>query len=186
MKILLWKTVFVLFVGSMPVLIGLVLLGASESGDSPSIQVRYHDVLVQLAEVEVKAAAELNRKTPNAVAQQTMDRLRTNAAVARQLHERATRGYADMPEAHVLYADARAQLAESDYRSAVKLRERNPNSMPELKLERIRLSAELANLRVEMWKHPESLTSLVDQMQWEIDQMSQEILDLHKRVERLE
>ena len=182
MKTLLCKTTVFSLVGGML----LVLVGATETGTSSSVQVQYHDILVQIAEVDLQIAAESNRKAPGSFPGQTIERLQTNVNVARQLHERATLGYGDMPEAHVLYAEARAQLSENNYRSAIKARELDPDSVPELKLEKIRLSAELARLRLEMWKHPESLTSLVDHMQWEIDQLSQEILQLHKRLERLE
>ena len=164
----------------------LALAGAEETDKPTSVRTQYHDVLVQIAEVELQIANEANRKTPGVYVAQTMARLKTNVDVAQKLRERAAMDYGDMPEAHVLYAEARAQLAEKDYLTAVEVSKRNPNSIPELRLEKIRLNAELAKLRVEMWKHPGNVSSLVDHMQWEIDQLSQEILQLHKRLERLE
>jgi hypothetical protein len=182
MKTLLCQMMVFLIVGGML----LVLVDARETENSSNVRVQYYEVLVQIAEVDLQIAAESNRKVRGSFPGQTIQRLQTNVDVARKLHERATLGYGDMPEAHVLYAEARAQLSENNYRSAIKVRELDPNSMGELKLEKIRLSAELARLRLVMWKHPESLSSLVDHMQWEIDQLSQEILELHRRVERLE
>ena len=182
MKTLLCRMMVFSLVGGML----LVLVGATETESSSGVQVQYHDVLVQIAEVDLQIANESNRKSPGSFPGQTIQRLQTNVDVARKLHERATLGYGDMPEAHVLYAEARAQLSENNYRSAIKARELDPNSVSELKLEKIRLAAELARLRLEMWKHPDSLSSLVDHMQWEIDQLSQEILELHRRIERLE
>ena len=182
MKTLLCRMMLFSLVGGLL----LVLVSATETESSSGVQVQYHDVLVQIAEVDLQIANESNRKSPGSFPGQTIQRLQTNVDVARKLRERATLGYGDMPEAHVLFAEARAQLSEHNYRSAIKARELDPNSVGELKLEKIRLAAELARLRLEMWKHPESLSSLVDHMQWEIDQLSQEILELHRRVERLE
>ena len=41
----------------------------------------------------------------------------------------------------------------------------------------------MAQIRVELWKDPAYLPSLMDRMQWQIDRLTEEVVELRERVD---
>ncbi|HIE99484.1 MAG TPA: hypothetical protein EYG03_12055 [Planctomycetes bacterium] len=57
----------------------------------------------------------------------------------------------------------------------------------ELLIKEFRLKAEVAELRMAIWNNPETnVLSLLDHMHWQLERVSEEVLDLQKRVDKLE
>ena len=51
----------------------------------------------------------------------------------------------------------------------------------------LRLKSEIAKLRLEIWSHPgTNVLSLMDHMHWQLERVSEEVLDLQRRVDKLE
>jgi len=183
MRMLACRTVaFVVLAGT-----ALVLTSGSETEDSASFQIQYHQALVELAELEYQTAMESNRKAAGAIAGWNLDRLKKNVMLSKKLLENAMRDAGDdMSTLHIVHAKELAKMAASDYRTALESKRLNPSAISAYRLEKTRLTAEIARLRVEMWKEPTSVSSLVDHMHWEIDRLSRDVLDLQQRLERLE
>jgi hypothetical protein len=165
----------------------LVLTSGSETEDVASPQIQYHQALVQLAELEYDAALDSNRRVSGTFGKRYLERLQVNIRLSQRLLENAKRDAGeDMSTLHVLHAEEWARIADKDYRSALKARESNPQLISKYRVEKARLNAEITKLRVELWKEPKHISSLVDHMHWEIDRMSRNILDFQQRLERLE
>ena len=49
-------------------------------------------------------------------------------------------------------------------------------------MKRLRAKADIATLRLEMWRSDKYVHSLIDQMQWQIDRLTEQIIDLNHRV----
>lgn len=151
------------------------------------LRVRYAKACLQLAQVELQRAEELQSKVPGAGKTTRIDWLKGNVQVAEK-HLEIAREYehgSTMP-LQAAYADAAAKAAEKDFQSAKSVRERHPEAIPELKLESLRLKAEVARLRAELWRDPANLPSLLDQMQWQIDRLTEALIEVDQRVRVIE
>lgn len=158
------------------------------AADAPdSIGVRYADACLRLAKLELTRALELNERVPRAKSATRIDWLKANVAAAEE-QVRIAREYqqgSTMP-LQAAYADATAMSATAEFQAAKQFAESNPGVMSELQLDKLQLQAEIAGLRAEMWRDSSNLPSLVDQMQWQIDRLTEEVIELDQRVRALE
>jgi hypothetical protein len=82
------------------------------------------------------------------------------------------------------------QLAKEEYQKFLKAREAklaDPILYNKHELNELRLKAELAKLRFAIWSEPESnMLSIFDQVHWQLERLSEEVLELQRRFEILE
>ncbi len=164
-----------------------VLAGAARQhkGNPPEepVAVRYARASLELAKIELKKLEEQNKKVPRVVPAIIVERAKMNVKVAEAQVEQAIGPSAGgTANVHIRYAEERVKVAELEFEKAKEARRRNPDAVIELEVERLRLVAETARLRLAMWRDPVYLPSLLDQMQWELDRVSEEVVELNKRV----
>ncbi len=82
----------------------------------------------------------------------------------------------------LVYAEKTAALAERELEEAVFLNKNSPSRISQLNVKRLRAKAEIAALRLKMWRSDKYVHSLIDQMQWQIDRLTEQIIDLNHRV----
>lgn len=149
------------------------------------LAVRYAQASLKLAEIDLRKAEEQNKKVPRTIPQVIVERLRRNVAVSEAQLEQALQPSAGgAVNVHVRYAEERVRIAELEIEKAQKARQRDPDAVPAVEVERLALAADVARLRLDMWRNPVYLPSLLDQMQWQLDRLSEEVIDLNKRVEK--
>lgn len=164
---------------------------AAQPEDNPSrdriLSLQFAQANLNLAQIELQIALEDNRKVAGTVPDILIERLRMNVTVAAAQVEQAlgpsTPGAMNV---HLRYAEERARVARLDFQKAEAARKKQPESITDLQFERLRLEANVASLRLAIWRNPIFLPSLLDQMQWQIDRLGDEIIELHKRVDRAE
>ena len=180
-------TFFALFLGTAG--IG-VLAAASQQRQQGNpaeepVSVRYARASLELARIELQKHLEQEKKAPRIIPAIVIERTRMNVKVAEtQLEQALQPATGGTIHVQVRYAEERAKIAELEYEQAKKARLHNPNAVLELEVERLGLVAETARLRLAMWRDPVYLPSLLDQMQWQLDRLSEEIIDLNKRLEK--
>lgn len=151
------------------------------------VRLEYARTQLALAKVEFEEANDSNTHVPGTISLVTLNRLRGNVTAAEELVALAQEYRSgDIASTQLCYAQSKARVAELDYSLAKQQRQRSPESITRYRLERLRLTAELTRLRLEMWQEPKHIPSLIDEMQWQIDRLGEEVLDLHRRLERLE
>jgi uncharacterized coiled-coil protein SlyX len=69
-------------------------------------------------------------------------------------------------------------VAREDLARLERLRESQPNSVGELDLRRQRVRVDIAELRVALWQDPEHIPSPIDRMQIQLDQLSDQLIDM--------
>lgn len=149
------------------------------------IPVRYAQACLELAKIELKKLVEHEKKVPRGVPAIILERARMNVKVAEaQLNQALVPSAGGMVNVHIRYAEERAKVAELEFEKAKEARQHNSDALIELEVERLGLVAETSRLRLAMWRNPVYLPSLLDQMQWQLDRLSDEIIQLNKRVEK--
>ncbi len=149
------------------------------------LSVKYAETRMQLADVELRHGLAMNRKIPGAVPQITIERLRSNLAVAKEQYDAAVAtSIGGAERVQLRNAEEKIRLAKIDLDTGQKLRKENLIS--DLELERLKLKHELAKLNVVVIKNPDSFTTLLHYIEAKVDRMGDEILSLDQRITRLE
>ena len=150
------------------------------------VAVRYARAYLRLTELELKSAKNTNAKVPGVISAVEVDRLKMNVAVAQAQLQNALRPNAvSKVQVHLRYAEEKVATARKEYKRAQRVRKINAEALSDDELERLKLVMEVAQYRLEMWRDPTYLPSLLDHMQWQIDRLSEEIVQLHKRTQML-
>jgi hypothetical protein len=148
------------------------------------LQIRYALARLRLAELDLERALAANRDTAGAIGEREIERLRNHIAVMEKRLEIArARPRTASRQAMVAAAEAARDNARGDLESALRSRGRKDRSVSDLTVERLRAKLELAEIRLELCRNPEYELSLLDEMQWSIDQLTDQVIDLRHQVE---
>jgi hypothetical protein len=127
----------------------------------------------------------MNRKISGAVPRITIERLRSNLAVAKEQYDVAiATSIGGAERVQLRNAEEKIRLAKIDLEVGVKSRKQNMISA--LELERLELKYQLARLNTEIIKNPDNFTTLLHYIEAKVDRMGEEILSLDQRITRLE
>ncbi len=158
----------------------------TDADKATELQVRYADARLRLAKADLELARELNATVEGTIPEVEVARLRTNIAVAkRQLEIAKEYTHGSTMPVQLKAAEAGVAMAEAELKSALEVNTRLPKTFNATRIKKLRIKLELAKLRVEMWKDPNYLPSLVDQMQWQIDRLTEQVIELDERVDSL-
>jgi hypothetical protein len=156
---------------------------SAELDPAPDLQLRYAEARLKLAELNLARAREATRKIETSIGPREIGRLESQVRLARRQVEiarerpRTTVNQTNLAAAEIAVADARADLA-----AAGRAIERNPGAISAINLERLRTKLELAELHLQLLEQPAYVPSLIDEMQWHIDQLTNQLIDLRHQV----
>jgi len=152
-------------------------------GSQIHLHVSHAQACVRLAEAELAMSQEMNLMAADTVPQIRIEWLQANLEFARKQLEVAQQYEhgATLP-LQLVYAEKTAALAERELEEAVFLNKNSPSRISQLNVKRLRAKAEIAALRLKMWRSDKYVHSLIDQMQWQIDRLTEQIIDLNHRV----
>jgi len=126
----------------------------------------------------------MNKKRP-LIPNLTVERLRSNLAIAKEQYRRAQGDEQVGPEkVHLRHAQERVRLARADLVAAKKLLEKN--SISDWEYRRLNLNYDLARLNLALLQHPKGYMTLMDSMQRQLDRLGDEYLALEQRIAKLE
>ena len=157
---------------------------AAEAPDQ--IRVRHAEACLELAELQWQSRLAQNRRVPNTFHEKELRRYEMNVAVARErLAAAKTKG--DVIGIQLEHAKQKAEVATADYEEAKAVRQSTPDMYSDQEMDELRLKAEIAQTRYAIWNHSKAnLVSLMDHMHWQLEQVSEEVLEIQRRVEKLE
>jgi hypothetical protein len=158
---------------------------AAAQAESPAdLQVRYALARLRLAELDLERALAANRETAGAIGERELERLRTHIEVMQKRLEIArAQPRTASRQAMVAAAEAACVNARGDLDAALRAKGRQDRSVSDLTIHRLRAKLELSEIRLELCQNPEYELSLLDEMQWNIDQLTDEVIDLRHQVE---
>ncbi|NND97374.1 MAG: hypothetical protein HKN47_08620 [Pirellulaceae bacterium] len=176
-------------VGTMPICI-VATCQAQETGQSAAatqyqLSVRYAETRMQLAEAELRIGLEMNQEIPRSVPVITIERLRSNLAVAKEQYDAAVAASIGGSErVQLKHAEEKIRLARISLASAEKMY--REGMISGLEVERRKLKYELAKLNAVIIQNPDNFTTLLHYIEAKVDRMGEEILALDQRITRLE
>lgn len=162
-------------------------------GEEPEAVRRAHDELhlkcaearLHLAELDLEKATLLERQgAGKVVSEHDWRRLRARVGLLRELvavsrqHPHGTGIEGQRARARIA-----VKVAEEDLEEARGLHDRQPDAFTELAVRRAEAKAEIARLRLAIWEDPANVPSLIDEMQMQIDQLTDHVLDLLDQVD---
>lgn len=157
---------------------------ASPAAAPHDLQVRYAQARLRVAELDLARAVALNATVGNAVGDREVQRLQNHVAMLRRQieiareHPRTAARQASIAAAEAACADARGDLE-----AAERANHRTAGSVSDINLERLRAKVDLADIRLELCRSPEYELSLLAELEWNIEQLTDEVIDLRHRVD---
>ena len=157
---------------------------SAEATAAAELKVRYAMARLRLAELDLERALAANRAVPGAVGPREIERLRNHIRLMRRYVEIAR----DQPrtaarQATIAAAEAACDNLRADLEAALAANHLVPGAVSDLNVERLRARLELAEIRVDLCKNPNYELSILDEMQWTIDQLTDQLIDLRHQVE---
>ena len=162
-----------------------------QTADNTSERSRY-DLLVlyaqknlDLARVELQQAVEINAKSRGVIPRLTIERLRSNLAVAKeQLSEAELASYGGLERVRLRHAEEKIRVAKLALDAGRK--QAKDGLVTELELQRLQLRYDLAKLSLTLIKNPENFVTLLHRLEAQVNRLSEEILALDQRISKLE
>ena len=148
------------------------------------LRVRYAMARLRLAELDLERALAANKQVKGAIGDREITRLRNHIRLLeRQVEITREQPRTAARQATITAAEMARDNAEADLEAARRANERAAGSVSPINMERLHTQVELAEIRVELCRNPAYELSLLDEMQWNIDQLTDQMIDLRHRVD---
>jgi hypothetical protein len=152
--------------------------GARSAHDD--LHARYAEARLTLAELDLEKATLLEKHgSGRIVPDQEWRRLRGRVAVLREIVEtHRERPHGTGIDGQRARARAAVKIADEDLAQARAIHEHGETPFTELAVRRFETKAEIARLRLAIWDDPANVPSIIDEMQMQIDQLTDHVVDL--------
>lgn len=164
-------------------------VGGAEKAAGPgdeNLDVQLAKARLDLAKVELQRVLKANERFAGTYSESTVELLRSNVDIAQaRLEASSGAGVADLHAAHLRELENELKIAELRWETAVRLNKSVPNSIDAQQVESRRLRVEVARLALARARQPARVATPMDHMQWQLERLQQELLDLTVRVDEL-
>ena len=149
-----------------------------------SLDVRFARAHLKLARVDLRRAIELNRRYPGTVPIVAIENYRKHVELDEEMLKQATQ--ATDGHVHSIYlraAQIATEIAEEDLARKRRAWKLSPTKINELNVERAEAALEVARINRLRTESQESSLSSLAYLQWQIEQLRNDLLELRVRVE---
>lgn len=160
---------------------------AEPAQTAESANVRYARASLKLAQLAFQEANEANKRMPQTVPESNVNQFKQDVRRA-ELRLKAAldpslRGFRSE---NLLLAESAIQVAQDEYQKALLANQQVAGTIGKTKLERLRTEVEACRLNLEREQTlRDDMASRVTDVQWQLQQMRDELLHLRSRVEQL-
>jgi hypothetical protein len=145
------------------------------------VHVRYARAHLELAEFDLKRAAEYNAIIPNIVNPSEILRLKRHVEFDQtRLQQRLQGENADVNEFCIRAAETALHVARERVNFEKRMYDHSPSKMGELNVKRSELVATLAEINLERTRLYDPDESLLDYIQWQIEDLRYQMSELHQ------
>lgn len=157
---------------------------SAEAAAAAKLRLDYAMARLKLAELDLERAVAANHAVKGAVGDREIERLKNHLALMRtQLEIAGGQPRTASRQATMAAAQLACDNARADLDAAMKANRIAPGAVSVVNLERLRARLELAEIRVALCQNQAFELSLLDEMQWNIDQLTDQLIDLRHQVE---
>ncbi|MBP69272.1 MULTISPECIES: hypothetical protein [Gimesia] len=151
-----------------------------------SVDVRYFQKKLELAKHDLQRAVKANQRVPNLTSKLMMIRLQNQVDYTETLLKRAmTKTDHDLHTTHLQNVKNDVTLAEQQLVWAKDVNQRQAGLVSDDEVQRLQLSVDLARLALERAKQPKIKADPLHHLQWQIDRLRSELLNLQVEFERV-
>jgi hypothetical protein len=86
-------------------------------------------------------------------------------------------------EVALVAAELARETAQADLDAALAANKRTEGAIKEINIKRLEAKLEIAEIRLELFRNPTYVPSPIDEMQWHIDQLTEQLIDLRHRLD---
>lgn len=146
------------------------------------LDLRYSEAMLGLARLELQRAMGINRQIPGTFTKTAIEALEQSVIVCEAQVE-ALKENKRIP-LYLIAAEANAKAARQSLQRVLAINQQNPGTITPIEVERLRLTAELANLALEKARtiKPQNEAQF---LQWQLDQLREDLFQLRNRVAQL-
>lgn len=154
-----------------------------KQNEGESVEIRLARAHLKLAKFDLRRIQEENKKIPNVFTAPFVDNLRLHVVIDEaELEQRLKGKDADAHQIWIRGAEAAVKFAEANLESMQAIHQRKPSSDSARRLERAEVVSEIARLNLERTKYLENSESVLTHLQWQIDELQHQVLELRMRL----
>lgn len=153
------------------------------SQEQESLNVRYARAHLALAKLDLRRAMEMDNQIPNFYPISAMESLRRHVAIDQeQLKQAKQAPNGNFHDIFVRSAEASLKMAKADLRRKQKAREKMPDATSIYEEKRAEAIVEIAKLQLEITNDKESSQYSLMYLQWQIEELRNQVLELQLQV----
>ena len=154
-----------------------------ESQEKESLNVRYARANLALAKLDLRRAMDMDNQIPNFYRISAMESLRRHVAIDQeQLKQAIQAPNGNFHDIFVRSAEASLKMAKADLRRKQKAREEMPDDASIYEEKRAEAIVEIAKLQLEITNDKESSQYSLMYLQWQIEELRNQLLELQLQV----
>jgi hypothetical protein len=182
-RILVFVLLLTFIIAIMPVPFAMSLDTASSTG---GVDVRYFQKKLELAKHDLQRAVKANQRVPNLTSKLMMIRLHNQVDYTETLLKHATaKTDHDLHTTHLQNVENDVTLTEQQLVWAKDVNQHQAGLVSNDEVKRLQLSVDLARLALERAKQPKIKADPLHHLQWQIDRLRSELLNLQVEFERV-
>ncbi len=152
--------------------------------EEESLEIRYARAHLELAKLDLERAKAWNQRIPNVFSERTLDFLRKHVEIDEEQLKQAMRpDFVDVHEIYVRTAKAALDIAEADVARKAASYKKEHDHYSGLELDRAMAFAQAARLNLERTLNQGGALHSISYLQWQIEELRNQILELHVKVE---
>jgi hypothetical protein len=153
------------------------------SQEQESLNVRYARAHLALANLDLRRAMDMDNQIPNFYTNSAMESLRRHVAIDQeQLKQAIQAPNGNFHDIFVRSAEASLKMAKADLRRKQKAREKMPSDTSIYEEKRAEAIVEIAKLQLEITNDKESSQYSLMYLQWQIEELRNQVLELQLQV----
>ena len=155
------------------------------AAEQQALSVKYAETFLKLSKVSLEKAVDFNRRVPGGFSAAEIDRLQRIVGFAEERLDWVKKAGHKQADANIFTATMALRSAEQNYQKAMNANTRVPGAVSPLEVERLRLTVDLAQMSMQKASLAAETSSPVDDVQWELDQLREDVMQLRSRVEAI-
>jgi hypothetical protein len=157
---------------------------AANTGAVGELNMRYAEVYLQMAQLQLQRAIDTNKQVPGTFTNTAVEALRQSVFVAEKQLEMLKNSNGQPVNMFLVSAEVNARSSLAAYNRAKAVNQMSPGAIPPVEIERLRLTAELAKINLEKAKSIGNESSQ-EFVQWQIDQLREDFFTLRNQLAQI-
>lgn len=157
---------------------------ADDGNSKDSIDVRYAQAFLKLAQADLRKAQDANQRVPGTIPDSLLQPLAATVVVAQERLTRAQHPDDDKGNPYLQTAETMLKMARENWKTALTVNQRAAGAVPQTEVDRLQALTELAQVRVDQARGLD-LKSPLACAAFDLEQLRLDVQQLNARVSQL-